>query len=364
VVIGVQGLELSVVERLAGEGRMPNVARLIEGGALGTFETLGRNVDARIAWTSLVTGMLPENQGVGGKRLSRRGEMVDAPLTPQARTVGALWTYLGESGETSGVLGWPGTWPVEQINGVMVGPHSTYALERSHGGDPAQAVSPVSEYERVDPLVLETSDFERKDLSRFVDMQSELGLESLVGQNYEVLSEACAADRTMVDLATMLALDGDVQNLFVCLAGTDPVGQRFWHYMDTRAIEGLDVDEDSKRFLLGEVEALSETIDRYYEYLDGMIGELSELAGAGATVALVTDHGYRGLVLDAAGMPLIGTNMHSEEGFWVVSGPRVIAGAKADPGRLIDFAPTVMAAAGLELPDVLDGAVHEEIIAR
>ncbi len=120
VVIGIQGLEASMVERLTADGRLPNLARLMGGGATGSYATLGRSVDARIVWTSLVTGMLPENQGVGGMKLSRRGEMVDAPLVPRSRTVGALWTYLADAGESSCVIGWPGTWPVEEIDGKKI----------------------------------------------------------------------------------------------------------------------------------------------------------------------------------------------------------------------------------------------------
>jgi predicted AlkP superfamily phosphohydrolase/phosphomutase len=362
LVIGIQGLERSMVERLTSEGRLPNIGRLISDGATGTFETLGRNVDARITWTSLVTGMLPENQGVGGKRLSRRGEMVDAPLTPQARTVGALWTYLGDAGERSGVLCWPGTWPVEEIEGIMVGPHSTYTLEREHGGNPAQAISPISEHERIDPMMMDKARFERRDLSRFVNEESDLGLEALVGQNYEVLSSACAGDRSVVDIADMLAFEGDVQNLFVCLAGVDQVSQRFWHYMDTEAIEVLDVDEDAKRFLMGQIEALGETVESYYDYVDELVGELVDLLGEDGTVVIVADHGYAGIQLDSAGMPLIGAHMHSDEGLWIAAGPRVAAGAAADRGRVIDVAPTIMAAAGMQVPDTLDGAALEEII--
>jgi predicted AlkP superfamily phosphohydrolase/phosphomutase len=364
VVIGIQGLEASMVERLTADGRLPNLARLIAGGATGSYATLGRNVDARIVWTSLVTGMLPENQGVGGKKLSRRGEMVDAPLVPQSRTVGTFWTFLADAGERSGVLGWPGTWPVEEIDGIMVGPHSTYILERKHGGTPSDAVHPPSWYERLDSMVLDQTDFTRRDLSRFVDLDSTMGLESLVGQNYIALATANAADRSVVDLANAVAAEGDVRDLFVCLVGTDVVSQRFWHYMDTEAIEQLDVDESERRLLQRQIEALGETVERYYDHVDELVGELARLAGDAGTVAVITDHGYAGIPLNAAGKPLIGTNMHSEEGMWVVSGPRVKTGATARHGALIDVAPTIMAAAGVEIPEELDGEAHMEVIAH
>ena len=363
VVIGIQGLEASMVERLTADGRLPNLARLIAGGATGRYATLGRNVDARIVWTSLVTGMLPENQGVGGKKLSRRGEMVDAPLVPQSRTVGTFWTFLADAGERSGVLGWPGTWPVEEIDGIMVGPHSTYILERKHGGTPSDAVHPPSWYERLDSMVLDQTDFTRRDLSRFVDLDSTMGLESLVGQNYIALATANAADRSVVDVANAVAAEGDVRDLFVCLAGTDVVSQRFWHYMDTEAIEQLDVDESERRLLQRQIEALGETVERYYDHVDELVGELARLAGDAGTVAVITDHGYAGIPLDAAGKPMIGTNMHSEEGMWIVWGPRVKTGATARHGGLIDVAPTIMAAAGVEIPGGLDGEAHMEVIA-
>ncbi|MCK4410208.1 MAG: alkaline phosphatase family protein, partial [Candidatus Eisenbacteria sp.] len=304
----------------------------------------------------------PENQGVGGKKLSRRGEMVDAPLVPKSRTVGALWTFLADAGESSGVLGWPGTWPVEEIDGVMVGPHSTYILERKHGGTRSDAVHPPAQYERLDPLMLDQSDFTRRDLSSLVNLDSTLGLESLIGQNYIVLATASAADRSMVDLATALAAQGDVRNLFVCLAGTDPVSQRFWHYMETEAIERLDVGESERRLLQGQVEALGETVERYYDHVDELVGELAGLVDDDGTVVVITDHGYGGIPIDAAGMPMVGTNMHSEEGLWIASGPRLKAGATARYGRLIDVAPTIMAAVGAEIPAQLDGEAHEEVI--
>ena len=364
VVVGIQGLEASMVERLTASGRLPNLARLIAGGATGGYSTLGRNTDPRIVWTSLVTGMLPENQGVGGMKLSRRGEMVKAALMPSSRTVGTLWTLLSDAGESCGVLGWPGTWPVEELAGVMVGPHSTYVLEREHGGNSAEAVFPLSQYERLDPIMLDRTHFARRDLSRFINLESRQGLEALVGQNYIALSDACAADRSMVDLATVLASGGDVSNLFVCLAGTDVVSQRFWHYMETEAIERVDVSESARLLLEGQVEALGTTVDRYYDYVDELVGELVALVGDNGTVVVITDHGYGGIPLDASGAPQVGTDMHSEEGLWIASGPRVAAGTTASHGELVDVAPSIMAAAGLDVPAGLDGKVHEEILAR
>lgn len=363
LVVGIQGLEESVAMRLVEAGRMPNLASLIERGALATYSTLGRDVDPKITWTSIVTGMSPENQGVGGK-MRWKGSMADAPLTPQYRTVGTIWTYLSDSGQTCGVVSWPGTWPVEEINGVMVGPVSTYILERVHAGKPSDAVYPVSYLDRVDGQIRGRQELTRRDLTRFINTDSALGLEALIGQNYTTLADATATDRSAVDVARLLVDDPGVQNMFVCLIGMDSVSQRFWHYMDLESLDAVPLGEEERDLLNRQAEALSGTVDAYCEYIDELLGELMNLVGDGGTVALISSYGYRGIVLDDKGFPLIGTHMHSEEGFWAIAGPGVRSGSTADPGSVLDFAPTLMAASGVTPTIDLDGSVHGEVIAR
>jgi Type I phosphodiesterase / nucleotide pyrophosphatase len=79
LVVGVEGLELSIVERLVAEGKLPNMSRLLAEGAVVQFPSLGRGVDARITWTSLVTGVKPERQGVGSAVQSAKGNMAPLP---------------------------------------------------------------------------------------------------------------------------------------------------------------------------------------------------------------------------------------------------------------------------------------------
>jgi len=363
LVIGVQGLEQSLVDRLSKAGRLPNISSLISRGATGRYPTFGRRTDVQIVWTSLVTGMLPENQGIGGTMISPRGDVVEAPLTPKHRTVGAIWTYLGAGGEPCGVVSWPATWPVESIEGVMVGPLPTFILERRHGGDPSDGISPVSERPRYDPLMIDHATLERADLSRFVNTDTRLGLESLMGQNRVALATAYAVDRSAVDLATEMAASG-IRNLFVNLGGVDVASQRFWHYMETEAIERIEVSEDERRLLEGEIEALGETVERYYEFADALVGELLELASDDAVIALVSDHGYSGIMFDDNDMPKVGTNMHSEEATWVLVGPGVAEGVSLGRHRLIDVAPTIMEAAGVTADIELDGDVLEAAFGR
>jgi predicted AlkP superfamily phosphohydrolase/phosphomutase len=193
-------------------------------------------------------------------------------------------------------------------------------------------------------------------------MDAVIGLEALIGQNYEALAQAFAADRSMTELAKLVASDPGVDDAFVCLAGTDIVSQRFWHYMDSERLRGVELGEEERRLLDNQIEALNVTVDRYYEFIDELVGELTALTGEDSTIAVVTDHGYVGVTLDAAGLPRVGKFMHSERGMWMLDGPEVAAGARAESHNILDIAPTIMAADGLTLPEELDGRVLSSLL--
>jgi len=364
MVLGIEGLEISILERLSPDGRIPNLTRLMEEGATCEFANFGRQTDRRIAWTSLVTGVSPENQGMGGRIISHRGDEVDAPLTPEYRTVGTIWTALSEAGSGVAVLSWPGTWPVEPVNGVMIGPYEHYYLERAHHGDPNEALYPIERHAELDPLIVGAGTHKRTDLARFLDVDTRLGYEALIGKSYETLDVAVAGDRSMVAVARHLAADPAIENVFVCLDGLEDVSQRFWHYSQTDIIEWERIDDATRRLLEGQVETLGTTIDRYYEFVDELVGELVELVDDDGLFVVVTDHGYEGLRLDHRGQLKIQQHMYSDSGLWIMRGPGVARGERVDGGGLLDFAPTVMEAAGIPIPDAVEGTVRGEALGR
>jgi hypothetical protein len=363
-VVGVEGLDVSILDRLSSEGRVPNLTRLMRGGVTAEFANLGKHTDRRITWTSLVTGVSPANQGVGGKITSHRGDVVDAPLTPEYRTVGTIWTALSDAGSGVAVLSWPGTWPVESVNGVMIGPYENYYLERLHHGNPLEAIYPIERHAELDPLIVGAGTNKRVDLARFIDLDTRLGYEALIGKGYETLDVAVAGDRSMVAMSRHLAADSSIGSLFVCLGGLEDVSQRFWHYSQTDVIEWEKIDDVTRRLLEGQVEALGTTIDRYYVFVDELLGELEGLVREDGVFVVVTDHGYEGLTINERGKLMIQQDMYSESGLWIMRGPGVARGVRIDGGSLLDFAPTVMKAAGIPIPETVEGAARAEAFAR
>lgn len=354
LVVGVPGLDPDLIAELSAHGSLPNISALMERGAVGTFDHLGRDVDPAIVWTSLVTGKTPERQGIGGRTVGPRGDEVDAPLLSTSRTADTIWTILSERGRPVVVAGWPGTWPAERVHGVVAGPYTQYTLARAHGG-PKGGIEPESRAAELDRLYLDASVLTRKDLARFIDTGTELGYEALIGVNYEGLAKALAKDSTMVSIAERAVRDPGVEAAFVYLEGLNDVEQRFWHYRYPEQFSVAALNDEYREIFEQQTEALGGTIDRYYEFVDGLIGRLAAMVRDDGVVAVVSDHGYDRLRLGPGGQPVGGTAMYSGRGLFLLEGPGIGPGARCECA-VFDVAPTILEAASLPVPADLDGA--------
>jgi hypothetical protein len=64
-IIGLEGASMSYVLPAVAEGKLPNFARLIEGGASGALRTLSPT-ESLAVWSSIATGKLPRKHGIYG----------------------------------------------------------------------------------------------------------------------------------------------------------------------------------------------------------------------------------------------------------------------------------------------------------
>ena len=143
VIIGLDGMEPTLVEKYMAEGRMPNFTRLAK---QGCYKRLGTTLPALtpVAWASFLTGTNPGKHNVfdfltrdkrnylpalssvhisGGKkptvRLMRKG-------TP-------FWNILGEHGIFSAIIRMPITFPPEKFRGVLLSAMCIPDLRGSQG---------------------------------------------------------------------------------------------------------------------------------------------------------------------------------------------------------------------------------------
>ena len=114
LVIGVDGLDWYLVAKYVEEGRLPMLARLLQGGISGEI-LADRPVVPHAGWTILGRGTpltgdeLAVLEGDGGRLFA---------------TGPALAEYVTSAGRAALTVGWPGTWPASSDAGLVVAPYT------------------------------------------------------------------------------------------------------------------------------------------------------------------------------------------------------------------------------------------------
>jgi hypothetical protein len=109
IIFGIDALDHEVVTDLLSTGKMPNVRRLIDGGAAGRFET-EEPTFSPILWTTIATGRGPDAHGVDGFY-----------HTSDHVSTRRIWDILSEAGWRIGIFRWLVTWPPgEGIDGFWI----------------------------------------------------------------------------------------------------------------------------------------------------------------------------------------------------------------------------------------------------
>jgi predicted AlkP superfamily phosphohydrolase/phosphomutase len=133
IVIGLDGLEPTIVDRLLAEGSLPNLARVRTGGGYSRVRTT-TPAQTPVAWSTFATGVNPGGHGIYDflrrdpktylpDLALNRYEQKNAFLPPKAvnlRRGTPVWQLLADAGIASTVLRCPCTYPPEAPKGRML----------------------------------------------------------------------------------------------------------------------------------------------------------------------------------------------------------------------------------------------------
>ncbi|MFW6323650.1 MAG: alkaline phosphatase family protein [Desulfovibrionales bacterium] len=128
VLLGLDGLPLSLVRQLAGEGRLPNLASLVDS-SLSVRSELPEI--SPVNWTSLYTALGPGEHGVFGFTRFDPAEYTLSCVDFNAVSVPTIFDCLGKKGLTSRVINLPNTYPARPINGVLISGFTALDFEHS-----------------------------------------------------------------------------------------------------------------------------------------------------------------------------------------------------------------------------------------
>jgi hypothetical protein len=365
LLVGIDGATFDVVLPMIEEGRLPHIAGLMERGAWGALETLEPTVSPAI-WTTVATGKLPAAHGIFGFDGVPGHTMTTLP-TSQMRKVRAFWNVLSEHGRSVGLAGWWATWPAEPVHGWVVSDRTAYTrMEATLGADaPRQHdIWPPEIEPEVRALVRGPDEITADEVRRFMPLSDEEIARLVRGRDYrhgDFLPEfkyVHQSDRSTADVALRLMRERPTDVTAVVFYGVDTVSHLAWHFMDPGAFPGVQLDRrDVSRF--------GGLIEHYYEFVDGMLGELLEAAAEGTTVIVLSDHGFG----PTGRLPWSGGHGRltpgapiAPDGILIMAGPPIRPGFRLERPHVLDVTPTVLYLQGFPLAADMRGGVFLEAV--
>lgn len=117
LMIGLDGASPALVERWQAD--LPNLGRLMGKGAWGTLRSTRPHYTLP-AWPSMLTGVHPGKLGFFGFQRRLPGSYQLTFNSIRNSPAPAVWDVLGCIGRRSGLIGVPGTFPPQAINGFLV----------------------------------------------------------------------------------------------------------------------------------------------------------------------------------------------------------------------------------------------------
>ena len=120
VVIGLDGVPFTYVQRLLAAGELPNFRAIVDEGALAQMDTTIPNVSST-AWASFMTGQNPGKHSIYGFVDRQPGSLkIFIPTSRDMRSP-ALWEILSAAGKRVFAMNVPVTYPPRSVNGIVVG---------------------------------------------------------------------------------------------------------------------------------------------------------------------------------------------------------------------------------------------------
>lgn len=345
VVFGVDGADWSLIDELIDDGRLPNIAALVQGGVVAEVESVSPPL-APVTWATLSTGVLPSRHGVMDFFDRQNRQM---PVNAVSRNAPAIWEVAVKFDRPTVVVSWWTAWP-PLVPEVVV---ASSPLESD--GVP---VFPLRLRERVGDAVIPRATVGYSQVRRFMNLsENEFQKSVSRGQTDDpIVAFRSVLAKGWSDHRIALELYQEIQPMLLLLGfqGADVVHHLFGPYHPP--YRERVAWESYRRFW--------PTVGAYYVELDRMIGEWLELLPDDTTVMLVSAHGSvwgsrRPIAPPSPGEALA---VHDDTGVLIAYGQHVPASRRHPRISIYDVAPTILALLGIPSSGEMRGRVAEEII--
>ncbi|MBA3304069.1 MAG: alkaline phosphatase family protein [Actinomycetota bacterium] len=130
VVIGIDGVPFTYVQRLFAAGELPNLRAIVDEGAMAQMDTSVPNVSS-VAWASFMSGQNPGKHGIYGFVDRQPGSLKTFVPTSKNLRSPTLWEVLGKADKRVFSINVPGTYPPRPANGTVIGCFLSPSVEKA-----------------------------------------------------------------------------------------------------------------------------------------------------------------------------------------------------------------------------------------
>jgi len=261
-VIGWDSATWDLMHPWIADGKLPNLAKLIDQGVYGKLESVVPPLTPP-AWTSFMTGKNPGKHGIFHFFEPQPGSYAMRYTNAGSRRSRTIWQILSSAGQSVGTVNVPFTYPPEQVQGFQISGMDTPS-EKSAFVHPPQLREELE------------SSLGRLNLElRF------LGAMNTDQKHQRALDEMEAIDQQWTKTGLYLLEKHPVDVMMLTYMSIDTVQHHYWHYMDPAHF--LHDPKGAQKF--------GNAILSVYERLDRAIGEFTSRLPEGATVFVISDHG-------------------------------------------------------------------------
>jgi predicted AlkP superfamily phosphohydrolase/phosphomutase len=262
VIIGLDAATWTLIRPWMAEGRMPNLAKLLDVGVSGKLESVLPPITPP-AWTSFTTGKNPGKHGIFNFLETEPHGYAMSYANASSRRSPTVWKLLNAAGFSVGTMNIPFTYPPEPLNGFQIS-----------GLDTPSENSPF-----IHPPSLRQELFNH--LGKITHDIRYLGFMSTDERRAQVLAEMEKLDHQWTEAALYLLENHPQDVMMFVFMSIDTVQHYFWQYMDSSHF--LHDPKAKPRF--------GNAVRQVYERLDAAAGRMIEKLPANTTVFVVSDHG-------------------------------------------------------------------------
>jgi hypothetical protein len=372
IVLAFDGASLDIISPAVAEGRLPNLGRIFDGGAVLHLATL-RPTQAEPVWSAAMTGKLPSVNGIRASALYRVRAtdpgiellpdycfsqalvsfsfLFEEPHTASSLHARPVWSILSDSALDVGVIGFPLTHPAPDVRGYLVSDEFHRQSESLRALDDGRAVSPASAAAEI-----------RQALDEPAAPNPEALLleaaEPTPGADPRPDPDPVVGDRMHLQIMRAMQAKSPVQFLAVRFPGLDAVGHYYLRYANPSAFGDVSATQ---------VRQYGRILPDYYGFVDSVVGRALESMRADDLLLVISAFGMEPLspgkrLLEqlVGNGRLSGTHEGAPDGFLLAYGSAVSPGRLAR-ASLVDLAPTILYYFGLPVGRDMDGYARTDL---